>query len=130
MHSASPSAGERPLWLYLGSCEMSVCLLWRVSAVVICGILQSDGGSNSLGEGLSTAAVGEINSRVAFVVWGCESVSAASSAKSGASWRAPPPFAVLRIAACTNWHAASRSLMRRASLYGYSPAMCVHELGL
>ena len=82
--SASPAAAERPRRLYMGSWETSVCLLRRMSSVVGKGASQSSGRFASRGAGLLSSwaddedsGVGERNSRVSFVVWGCEPVSAA-----------------------------------------------------
>jgi hypothetical protein len=57
------------------------------------------------------------------VVMGCTPVSAMIRTRSGALWRAPPPLAVFRMAACMSWQAALWRLMRSASWAWHSPAM-------
>ncbi len=64
------------------------------------------------------------------VVMGCVPVSAITMTRYGELWRAPPPLAVLRMAAWMSWHAALWRLMRKASWSGHSPAICVQESGL
>jgi hypothetical protein len=81
--------------------------------------------AKSIGSGFSPFGVDESDSRVSTEVRDCEPVFAITKIRLGAMWRAPPPFADLRTAACANWHAA---LMRRASWFYYFPAMRVQEL--
>ena len=63
------------------------------------------------------------------VVWFWLPVYAATGRKSFALYSAPLPFAELRIAACTSWHAALSRLVARLLCALHSPAMCVHESG-
>ena len=74
-----------------------------------------------VGGRLLSSEVGESDSMESPVVMGCVPVSAMTSTRSGAIWRAPPPLAVLRIAASMSWHAALRRLMHMASWSGHSP---------
>ena len=79
------------------------------------------------GERLVSSAVEESDSMESPVVMGCVSVSAMVRTRSGALCRAPPPLAVLRMAAWTSWHAALWGLIRKASWSGHSPAIYVME---
>ena len=99
LHSASPAAAERPPWLYLGSWETSVCHLRQTSSNVGRGANQSCGGVSVVGGRLVSSEVGESDSMDSPVVMGCGPVSALTSTRSGALWRAPPPLAVLRMSA-------------------------------
>ncbi len=95
------------------------------------GTCQSWGGGFSVvGDRLGSSEVGESDSMESTVVMGYLPVSAMTSTKSGGLWRAPPPLAVLRMAAWMSWRAALRRLMRMASWSGHSPAICVHESGM
>ncbi len=75
-----------------------------------------------VGERLSSSNMRERDSMESPVVMGCVPVSAMIRTRSGALWKALPPFAVLRTAAWMSWHAALWRLMRKASWFGHSPA--------
>jgi hypothetical protein len=130
VHSSSPAAAEIPQWLYLGSREISVCRLRRVSSVVGGGANQTCGMAPVVGDGTASSEVGESDSMEFPVVMGCMHVSDMTSIRSEALWRAPPPLAVLRMAAWTSWQAALWRLMHMASWSGHSPTMWVHESGI
>ncbi len=71
------------------------------------------------------------DARFAFEVWECAPVSVTiNTTTSGALWSAPPPFAVLRIAAPTNSHAAALRMIRKVSWSGHSLATYVQESGM
>ena len=130
VHSSSPAAAEISQWLYLGSRETSVFRLRWVSSVVGRGAHQSCGMAPVVGDGTASSEVGESYSMESPVVMGCMHVSAMTSTRSKALWRAPPPLAVLRMVAWTSWQAALWRLMRRASWSGHPPAMWGHESGM
>ncbi len=127
VHSSSPAAAEISQWLYLRSRETSVCRLRWVSSVESRGANQSCGMVPVVGGGLASSEVGESDSKESPGVMGCTLVSAMTNIRSEALWRAPPPLAVLCMAAWTSWQAALWRLMRRASWTGHSPAMWVQE---
>ncbi len=79
-----------------------------------------------VGERLLSPDVRESDSVESPVVMGCVPVSVMTRTESCALWRAPPPLAVLRMVAWMSWHDALLRLMRKASWFGHSPAMCVH----
>jgi len=83
-----------------------------------------------VGARLGSSEVRESDSMESPVVMGCVPVSAMTRSKSGALWRAPPPLAILRMAAWMSWYAALWRLTRKASWSGHSPAICVHESGM
>ena len=85
--------------MYMEACEMSVCLLRRMSSVVSTVASQSGGVVTSIGSGFSPSKVDENDSRVSTEDWDCKLVFVIIRTRTGALWRAPPPFAVLRIAA-------------------------------
>ena len=115
VHSSSPAAAKIPQWLYLGYRETSVCRMRWVSSVVGRGANQSCGMAPVVGDGAASSEVGESDYMESPVVMGCMLVSAMTSTRSEALWRAPPPLVVLRMAAWTSWQAALWRLMRRAS---------------
>ena len=88
------------------------------------------GGVYVVGDRSVPSEVGEIDYMDSHVVMGCVPVSAMTSTRSGALWRAPTPLVVLRMAACMNWQAAFWRLMRMASWSGHSPTIWVHESGM
>ena len=106
VHSASPSVAERPQRLYLESWETSVWCLRRMSSDVGSGASHSLGGVSGFGYESESSSVEESDFRDWFVVMDCVPVSAMTRTRSGALWRASPPFAVLRIMAWTSCHAA------------------------
>ena len=61
------------------------------------------------------------------MVMGYVPVPVVTSTRSGVLWSAPPPLAVLRMAAWISWHAALWRLIRRTSWSGHSPAIYVQE---
>ncbi len=130
VHSSSPAAVEMPQWLYLGSSETSVCRLQQVSSVVGRGANQSCGMVPVVGDGSASSEMGESDSTESPLVMGCTPLSVMTNIRSEAPWRAPPPLAVLRMAAWTSRQAALWRLMRRASWSGHSLAMLVHESGM
>ena len=130
VHSASLVDTERSQWIYLGSWETSVLRRLETSALVGRGASQSWGWVSVTLRRVCSSGVGERDLMSSPVVMGCVPVSAIAKRRSGALWRAPPPLAVLRMAACMSWHAALCRLMRSASWFGHSPAMCVHESGM
>jgi hypothetical protein len=107
-----------------------VCRLRRISSVVGRGANQSYGMVPVVGDGSASSEVGESDSMESPVVMGCTLVSAMTSIRSEAMWRARSPLAVLRMAAWTSWQAALWRLMRRASCSAHFPAMWVHESGM
>jgi len=68
VHSAFPSAGERPRRLYLGFYEISGCRLRRMSSVVGIGASQLGRGFTSPGDGPSPSKVDECDPRVSCVI--------------------------------------------------------------
>ncbi len=99
VHSSSPAAAERPQRLYLRSREISLCRLRRISFVVGKGANQSCGMVSLVGDESVPSEVVESDSMESPVVMGWTHVSAMTSTRSGALWRAPPPLVVLRMAA-------------------------------
>ena len=94
------------------------------------GANQSCGIFSVVGDGSVSSEVGESDSMESPVVMGRTHVSAMTNIRSSALWRAPPPLAVLRMAAWTSWQAALCQLMRKDSWFGHSPAMWVQESGM
>jgi hypothetical protein len=84
VHSKSPSASERPRWLYLGSYDKSVCLMRRMLSVVGRGASQLGGAATSIGFGFSPSWVDESDSRVSTEVLDREPVFAITKTRSGA----------------------------------------------
>jgi len=107
-----------------------MCRLQRTSSDVGRGENQSCGGCSAVGGKVLPSEVGEIDSMESPVVMACVPVSTVTSTWSGALWRAPLLFFVLRMAACMSWQAALWKLMRKASWSRYSPAIWVHESGM
>ena len=130
MHSSSLVDTERPQLVYLGSCETSVRLRKEISIAVGMGASQSWDGGSGTRWWVCSSGVGERDWMSSPVVMGCTPVSAMIRTRSGALWRAPPPLAVFRMAACMSWQAALWRLMRSASWAWHSPAMWVQESGL
>ena len=107
-----------------------MCRMRRIYSVVGRGVNQSCGMVSVVGDGSVSSELGESDSMESLVVMGWAPVSAMTNLRSGALWRDPPPLAVLRMAACTSWHAALWRLIRRASWSGHFPTMWVHESGM
>ncbi len=59
-----------------------------------------------VGDALASSGVVESDSMESLVVMSLLPVSAMTKIRPGAVWRAPPPLAVLRMAAWMSWHAA------------------------
>jgi hypothetical protein len=73
----------------------------RVSSGVGSGASQSRGGVSGFGYVSVSSYVEESDSRGSPVTMDCVPISAMTMTRFGALWRAPPPFAVLRIVAGT-----------------------------
>ncbi len=91
---------------------------------------QSCGKVSVVWDGSVSSVLGESDSMESLVVMGWTPASAMTNIRSGALLRAPPPLAVLRMAACTSWQAALWRLMRRASWSGHFPAMWKQKSGM
>jgi hypothetical protein len=91
VHYATPSAAEIPRWLYLGSCETSVCLLRRMSSVVGRGAGQIGRAAKSIGLRFSPYGMDASDFKASTEVRNCDPVSVIIKTRSGALWRAPPP---------------------------------------
>ena len=74
--------------------------LRRISSSGGCGSNQSLGVFVSPMSGFSVVVAERRASREALVVRGCDPVSALRRTRPGALWRAAPPLAVFRMAAC------------------------------
>jgi hypothetical protein len=109
------SGGGGETLVGLGSRETSVCRLRWASSGVGRGANQSCGMAPVVGDGTASSEVREGDSMESHVVMGYTPVTAMTSMRSEALWRAPPPLAVLRMAAWTSWQAALWRVMRRAS---------------
>ncbi len=91
VHSASCSDAERPIWVYLGSCETSVYLLMRMASVDGRGSKQSWVEWSAVPSPFCSVICAELMaSSEACDVCGCEPASAVTRTKSGALWRAAP----------------------------------------
>ncbi len=103
VHSASKSDAERPIWVYLGSCETSVCLLIRVASVDGRGSNLSLVEWRAVPSSFSSVICAELMvSSETCDVCGREPASAVTKTKSGALWSPPISFADFRMAACTS----------------------------
>ncbi len=84
VHSPSPAAAERPQCLYMGSREISLCLLRRISSVVGRGANKFCGMVSLVGDGSVCSEVVESDSMESHVVMGWTPVSDMTSIRSGA----------------------------------------------
>jgi hypothetical protein len=115
-HSSFQAATVWPRLVYRGSWETYVRRLLRVSSSGGNGFNQFNGEfMPSPASVTSNADAERRDSNETCVVWGCDPLSAVRRTRSGALWRATPPFVNIRKATWViSWHAALWRLMVRA----------------